>query len=208
MTGVVGRRGAPGDRVNRRLFLEQSMKLELWMAFVLGAVLSWGVYVPVLHEGQTTLGGDPKTRGLRAFLCVGLAYFVTAVVVPIALMIVRGQAFTFTSRGVTFATLGGIAGAAGALCIILAIGALRTPESALFIAPLVFAGAPIVNVLVGLAWKARQVPGPLFFVGILMAAVGAGLVLYSKNELDARLRAHAAGAPPLAASAPAAIAEH
>jgi hypothetical protein len=28
------------------------MKLELWHAFVLGAVLSWGVYVPVLHEGR------------------------------------------------------------------------------------------------------------------------------------------------------------
>ena len=42
------------------------MKLELWHAFVLGAVLSWGVYVPVLHEGQSTLAGDVKTRSLRA----------------------------------------------------------------------------------------------------------------------------------------------
>lgn len=186
------------------------MKFELWHAFVLGAVLSWGVYVPVLHEGQTTLGGQRETRGLRAFLCVGLAYFLTAVVVPVALMLVRGQAFDWTSRGVTFSTLGGVAGAAGALCIILAIGSLAGTASAasapLFIAPLVFAGAPIVNVLVSLAWKTKQVPGPLFFVGIILAAVGAGLVLYSKNELDDRLRRqgqepHAAAAAPAEAVA-------
>jgi hypothetical protein len=161
------------------------MKFELWQAFVLGAILSWGVYVPVLHEGQTQLGGDPKTRGLRAFLCVGLAYFITAVVVPLALMWLREQAITFTSRGVTFAALGGIAGAAGALCIVLSIGAGGSP---MYIAPLVFAGAPIVNVLVSLAWKSRHIPGPYFFVGIVLAAVGAGLVLYSKSELDERLK--------------------
>jgi hypothetical protein len=176
------------------------MKFELWHAFVLGAVLSWGIYVPVLHEGQTTLGGDVKSRSLRAFLCVGLAYFITAVIVPLGLMLYRGQAFEFTSRGTTFAVLGGIAGAAGALCIILSIAA---GGNALFIAPLVFAGAPIVNVLVSLAWKARQIPGPLFFVGIILAALGAGLVLYSKNELDDRLKqmkqsGHAQASTPVA----------
>lgn len=170
------------------------MKFELWHAFVLGAVLSWGVYVPVLHEGQTTLGGDKETRGLRAFLCVGVAYFLTAVVVPIGLMLARGQAFSFTANGVTFATLGGVAGAAGALCIILSIAAGGSP---MYIAPLVFAGAPIVNVIVSLLWKARQTPGPLFYVGIVLAAVGAGLVLYSKSELDQRL--HKAAAPQPAA---------
>ncbi len=160
------------------------MKFELWHAFVLGAVLSWGVYVPVLHEGQTKLGGDVKTKSLRAFLCVGVAYFLTAVVVPIGLMLARGQAFDFTVHGATFATLGGVAGAVGALCIILSIAAGGSP---MYIAPLVFAGAPIVNVLVSLAWKARQTPGPLFYVGIVLAAVGAGLVLYSKSELDQRI---------------------
>jgi hypothetical protein len=61
----------------------------------------------------------------------------------------------------------------------------------MYIAPLVFAGAPIINVFVSLLWKTRQVPGPLFFVGIVMAAVGAGLVLYSKSDLDKRKQAKA-----------------
>ena len=34
---------------------------------------------------------------------------VTAVVVPVALMLIRGDSFEFTPRGITFATLGGIA---------------------------------------------------------------------------------------------------
>jgi hypothetical protein len=177
------------------------MKLEAWQAFVLGAVLSWGFYVPVLHEGQTNMGGDRKTGSLRGFLCVGIAYFLTAVVVPLALMLYRGDSFEFSGYGAGFATLGGAFGAAGALCIILAIGAGGSP---LYIAPLVFAGAPIVNAVVGLLWKTRQVPGPLFFVGILLAAVGAGLVLYSKSELDS---AHARAARAAASVAAAGTAE-
>lgn len=156
------------------------MKL-LWLAFVLGAILSWGVYVPVLHEGQMTIGGAKETKSLRAFLCVGLAYFLTAVVVPVVLMLVQGQKLEFTASGATYATLGGIAGAAGALCIILSIASGGSP---LYIAPLVFAGAPIVNSIVSLLWKTRQMPPALYFVGIVLAAVGAGLVLYSKSTLD------------------------
>jgi hypothetical protein len=162
------------------------MKLEPWLAFVVGAVLSWGVYVPVLHRGQTAIGGDPKTMGMRAFLCVGLAYFITAVVIPLAVMLLQGQRLEFTGQGVTFATLGGVAGAAGALCIILSIYNKGNP---LYIAPLVFAGAPIVNAIVSLLWHPPKfMPGPLFYLGIVLAALGAGLVLYSKGDLDKRSR--------------------
>src|SRR2546427_10177691 len=105
------------------------MKLEIWQAFVLGTVLAWGVYVPVLHEGQKKLGDDkPSAGSVRAFLCVGLAYLLTAVIIPLALLafdLAGGEKFDFTrngdfnSEGVIFATLGGVAGAAGALGIIL-----------------------------------------------------------------------------------------
>ena len=44
------------------------MKLEIWQAFVLGTVLAWGVYVPVLYEGQKELGnGKPSAGSVRAF---------------------------------------------------------------------------------------------------------------------------------------------
>lgn len=172
------------------------MKFELWIAFVVGAVLSWGVYVPVLHQGQALIGGGkPSDGAARAFLCVGLAYFLTAVVIPLILfgLNLAGEPLTFANKtgafnnaGITFATLGGIAGAAGALCIILSI---KSGGSPLFIAPLVFAGAPIVNAIVSLLWHPPKfAPGPMFYAGIVLAAVGAGLVLYSKGDLDRRGR--------------------
>jgi drug/metabolite transporter (DMT)-like permease len=187
------------------------MEFKLWHAFVIGAVLSWGVYVPVLHEGQTNMGGDPKTGSMRGFLCVGIAYFLTAVVIPVLLMLARGDKFEFSVYGATFATLGGIAGAAGALCIILAIGSGGSP---LYIAPLVFAGAPIVNSIVGLLWKTQAMPDWRYFVGILLAAVGAFMVLYSKGELDkqvkeqhSRAKAQAQQAAQAAVAPPAGIQE-
>jgi uncharacterized membrane protein len=185
------------------------MKFELWHAFVLGAVLSWGVYVPVLHEGQKELGDKkPSAGAVRAFLCVGLAYFLTAVVVPLGLLsfdLAGGEKFDFyrngalNREGITFATLAGVAGAAGALCIILSIKSGGKP---LFIAPLVFAGAPIVNAIVSLLWHPPEEGHPdwKFFLGIILAAVGAGMVLYSKAELDLKKPPSAAkaGPPPAA----------
>ena len=180
------------------------MRFEIWHAFVVGAVLSWGVYVPVLHEGQSKMGAPqgPSAGSVRAFLCVGLAYFLTAVVIPLILLVLNfagGERLDFTYQGQTnisailFATLGGIAGAAGALCIILAI---KNGGKPLYIAPLVFAGAPIVNAMVSLAWHpptglsdSRYLPGWIMFgLGILLAAVGAGLVLYSKGYIDQKAR--------------------
>ena len=175
--------------------------LEFWIVFVIGAVLSWGVYVPVLHEGQTAMGGGrPSAGALRAFLCVGVAYFVTAVLIPLGVLVMdwaggerldfRSQTGDFNTRAVTFATLGGIAGAAGALCIIFAI---KNGGSPLYIAPLVFAGAPVVNSIVSLLWHwpagGIDTRGLVMFIaGILLAASGAGLVLYSKGFIDQKSR--------------------
>lgn len=195
------------------------MNFEWWHAFVLGAVLSWGIYVPVLHEGQSKMGAPlgPSAGAVRAFLCVGLAYFLTAVIIPLILLLTdfaQGERLDFTRDGefntaaVSFATLGGIAGAAGALCIILAI---KNGGRPLYIAPLVFAGAPIVNAIVSLIWhppphlgEARFLPGWIMFAaGILLAAVGAGLVLYSKGYIDQKAReAKMKLAPALVAQAP------
>lgn len=179
------------------------MKFELWQAFVLGAVLSWGMYVPTLHEGQSKLGGGaPSAGSLRAFLCVGLAYLLTAIVIPLILMFANmsgGEGLDFTHQGrfnaggFGFALFGGILGAAGALCIILSI---KNGGKPLYIAPLVFAGAPIVNAIVSLLWHppadvtdTRMLPGWIMFgAGILLAALGAGLVLYSKGYIDQKAR--------------------
>jgi hypothetical protein len=49
--------------------------------------------------------------------------------------------------------------------------------------PLVFAGAPLVNVLFS-SWQhpPKTSPNPLLYVGFLLAAAGAGMVLYFKPQ--------------------------
>ena len=148
--------------------------MKLWLVFVVGAILAWGSYVPLMHQGQTLLKGG----ALRAFLCVGLAYFLTAVLIPLGLLGAKVEPWEFTRSGTIYAIIAGVAGAAGALCIIMALKNGGTP---LFVAPLVFAGAPIVNVLVSTAWhRPKSPPEVWFYVGLMLAAIGAGLVLRFK----------------------------
>jgi hypothetical protein len=142
-----------------------------WVIFVLGAVLSWGAYGVLLHQGQVQLGNP-----LKALLCVGVAYFLIGVLVPVAGLGAQGELSGFTTNGLVAATIAGALGAIGAACIIWAFRAGGLP---LYVMPLVFGGAPIVNVLVSMAiHPPKQAINPLLFVGFVLASVGAGLVLY------------------------------
>jgi hypothetical protein len=146
-----------------------------WIWFVLGAVLSWGLYGPALHKGQVALGNP-----LRALLCVGVAYFLIGVLVPVIGLWSQGQLSGFTLEGSTVATLAGALGALGAVCIIWAFKAGGLPA---YVMPLVFGGAPIVNVLVSM-WQhpPRTAPNPLLYVGFLLASAGAWMVLHYKPQ--------------------------
>jgi hypothetical protein len=145
----------------------------VWLLFVLGAVLSWGVYGPALHKGQVTLGNP-----LKALLCVGVAYFLVGVLVPVATLASQGNLGGFNATGTIWATAGGALGALGAVCIIWAFRNGGLPN---YVMPLVFGGAPLVNVLVSMAMHPpKTAPNPMLYVGYLMALVGAGLVLYNK----------------------------
>ena len=83
-----------------------------WVIFVAGAVLSWGAYGVFLQQGQVQLGNP-----LKALLCVGVAYFLIAVLIPIAGLSAQGGLSGFNTGGLMKATLGGALGAAGAVCI-------------------------------------------------------------------------------------------
>jgi uncharacterized membrane protein len=146
-----------------------------WIIFALLAALSWGLYGPALHRGQVALGSP-----LRALLCVGVAYFLIGVLVPLVGLWYQGELGGFTMKGSTSATLGGALGAAGAICIIFAFkyGGLPT-----YVMPLVFGGAPLVNVLFSM-WlhPPKLSPNPLLYLGFLLVSLGAGLVLYFKPQ--------------------------
>jgi uncharacterized membrane protein len=146
-----------------------------WIAFALGAALSWGFYGPVLHKGQVQLGNP-----LRALLCVGVAYFLVGVLVPVLALGSQGGLKGFTTGGSAWATFAGALGALGAVCIILAFRAGGRPA---YVMPLVFGLAPLVNVLYSMyAHPPKTAPNPLLYVGFLLASIGAGLVLYFKPQ--------------------------
>ncbi len=142
-----------------------------WLIFVAGAVLSWGVYGALLHQGQTQLGNP-----LKALLCVGVAYFLIGVIVPVAGLAGQGSLSNFNQTGTITATLAGALGAAGAACI---IWSFKTGGLPVYVMPLVFGGAPIVNVLFSMALHPpKSAINPLLYVGFLLASIGAGMVLY------------------------------
>jgi hypothetical protein len=142
-----------------------------WVIFVAGAVLSWGAYGALLHQGQTQLGNP-----LKALLCVGIAYFLIGVLVPVVALSSQGALSSFNTNGTILAVVAGALGAAGAACIIYAF---RTGGLPVYVMPLVFGGAPIVNVAVSmLIHPPKSALSPMLFVGFLLASVGAGMVLY------------------------------
>ena len=123
------------------------------------------------------------------FLFIGLAYFLLGVVVPgIYLWVNKVDPAKFPAdpgflkQGVSLSFVAGILGAAGALCIVFAVGAARAANvSPAAVASLVFCFAPIVNALISMVIEPpERAPSPLFFVGIVLAAAGAAMVLYYK----------------------------
>ena len=142
-----------------------------WVIFVAGAVFSWGAYGALLHQGQLQLGNP-----LKALLCVGVAYFLIGVLVPVAGLSAQGSLSGFNTGGLVRATIAGALGAAGAACIIWAFKAGGLP---VYVMPLVFGGAPIVNVLLTMAiHPPKATINPLLYVGFLLASLGAAMVLY------------------------------
>ena len=142
-----------------------------WVIFVAGAVLSWGAYGALLYLGQTQLGNP-----LKALLCVGVAYFLIGVIIPVAGLSSQGALSNFNTNGLITATIAGALGAAGAGCIIYAF---RFGGLPLYVMPLVFGGAPIVNVLISVFIHPPKNPiNPMLYVGFMLASVGAAMVLY------------------------------
>ena len=153
---------------------------SLWLLFTLTTVVTWGLYGVLLHTGQLGMG-DPVHGRIKAFLLVGVAYFLTAVLAPLALLWWGGAEWSFPGRGLWWSLIAGILGAIGALGVLLAFGAKGHPVTVMAI---VFAGAPIVNAcaamaqhpptggLTALRWQ--------FVLGIALAAAGGVLVTLYK----------------------------
>lgn len=152
----------------------------VWLLFSFLTVVCWGLYGAFLHTGQVAMQ-DPQHGRYKAFLFVGLAYFITAVLAPLAMLALKGATWRFTAGGVGWSLMAGLVGAAGAFSVLLAFGAKGTPAVVMSI---IFAGAPIINALYVLAlhppaggWLKLPLP---FVLGIVLAAAGGCLVTLYK----------------------------
>ena len=139
-------------------------------------VLCWGSYGPVLHHSKASMGNSSMAQ----LLCVGLAYFLIAVIIPVLVLRTKGENGNWSKDGFIFGLAAGTFGALGALGIITALTSGGDP---IYVMPIVFGGAPVVNTLVSM-WigKLFGKASNGFYLGIILVAMGAAGVFITKPK--------------------------
>ena len=151
----------------------------LWIIFSLMTVLCWGLYGPMLQTGSVKMMGDGPpdhvTARYKAFLFVGIAYLLTAVIGPLVMLMINKTPLTFSGSGIGWSLFAGLLGAAGAFFVLLAFGAKGPPGAVMSI---ILAGAPVVNSVFLIFWNKSRFDDIhwQFYLGMLMAAAGGCLV--------------------------------
>jgi len=156
------------------------------LPFAFLTLCCWGVYGPILHAGVDGMGHSR----LRPLIGVGLAYFIIAVIIPTIALLTKGEKGEWTMSGTIWSLAAGASGAIGALGIIMALGAGGSP---LLVMPLVFGCAPVVNTLVSMSMtRTFKEADIVFYIGIVIVALGAAGVMYFKPSPKAKAAAEAA----------------
>lgn len=162
-------------------------------------VTCWGMYGPVLHKGQEYLGNNR----LKPLICVGAAYFVVAIILPLVILASRGQlAGDWSFSGISWSLIAGAAGAFGAMGIILALTSGGRP---IYVMPIVFGGAPVINVFLSMYWSKAWKEGisPIFYAGIILVIAGAATVLIFAPRPHKQKTTQSVEKTPITAEAPA-----
>lgn len=148
------------------------------LPFVALTFFSWGVYGPVLHVGQELMADNQGLSTLRPFICVGIAYFLIAVVFPMVVLYTKGEVGNWSFGGTAWSFYAGAIGALGALGIILAFKFRGAP---VYVMPLVFGCAPVVNTFVTMFMtNTFHEATRKFYVAIIVVAIGAAGVMAFK----------------------------
>lgn len=157
-----------------------------FLFFVALTILTWGIYGPVLHEGQAALGDGKSLSRWNPFICVGVAYFLIAVVYPLFMIPSEGKG-NWSPSGMFWSFFAGAVGAIGALGIILAFMFGGKP---VFVMPLVFGFAPVINTIVTmLMGRTIKEASLIFYIGVLVVAIGAAGVMFFKPKPPAKTAA-------------------
>jgi hypothetical protein len=147
----------------------------LMLASIAVTVLGFGLYGPTLRSGQVAMATDGGVATLRPFVCVGFAYCLIGIIVPSVWLHLRGEKGEWTLTGIIWSIAGGALGALGAFGIILASVFGGRP---VYVMPLVFGGAPVVNAFLTIV-MARRVKeiGSLFLAGLIIVVIGVVVLL-------------------------------
>ena len=150
-----------------------------YLPFALLTVVCWGVYGVCMHIGSVGMK-NPEHGRLMAFIWVGIAYFLTAIIAPLIIFKIKGgpvEFWNYPAKGWQWSLFAGTLGAIGALGVLLAFGKMPSPAYVPVIMSIIFAGAPIVNAVVSTTkegnWAHVKAP---FLIGIALAAIGGYLV--------------------------------
>ena len=157
--------------------------MNSWLAYAFLTVVTWGFYALFLHEGSMALStGNIAIARQKAFLFVGVAYLIVAILGPLLVLWLNGATWDFKPRGIGLSLFAGTLGAVGAFGVLMALGAKGSSPTVVM--SIVFAGAPVVNAIAAMfmhppegGWTKVD---PRFYVGIVVAAVGGCLVAYYK----------------------------
>ena len=77
-----------------------------WLIFALMTVACWGLYGIFLHAGQVEMQ-DKVLGRYKAFLFVGIAYFITAVLAPLTVLLVKGADWAMPGKGMWLSLVAG-----------------------------------------------------------------------------------------------------
>ena len=166
--------------------------MKFWLTFALLTAACWGVYGVFLHKGAMGMQ-DPENGRFKAFLIVGVAYYLVAIMGSIFLLMAKGAGFTMPSGGFWWSLAAGVVGALGALFVLLAFGAKGHPAVVMSI---IFGIAPVINAFVAIAMHPPEGGAgsiaPQFYIGVFLALAGGALVTLYKPGPPLPKRANAA----------------
>lgn len=145
------------------------------------AIVGWGLYGKLVLWGQADMSaaGEPFDW-LRPLVCVGLAYALVGVAVPIAWFYLRGDGGEWSVTGVLWSLAAGVAGSLGTMGVLMAFAHRGAP---IYVMPMVFGGAAVLNALVTtyLAGHAKEI-GAMFLAGVIIVVLGAAIVFFFPPE--------------------------
>ena len=146
------------------------------LASIAVAMLSWGVYGPVLQEGRIGMQGS----SLKPFICVGLAYFLIAVLAPAAVLRDERRSWALVDHRNHLEP----GGRRRAWVRWASFWRWRFAATRSTSCRSVFGCAPVVNTFLTMyrAARYRQV-GPIFIAGLMLVVLGA-VTSFSRGRTD------------------------